>query len=89
MLECKALKQHHHFSVLTSGRNEIWEPWIGPKHGPARATVQANLMNEKWLIEVVVTAACSKDYPEEEEEEDEKEEAEDKKAEADDKKMEE
>lgn len=41
----------------------MWEPWIG-KYGPARATVQANLMKEEWLIEVVITAACSKDYPE-------------------------
>jgi len=49
-------------------RNEVWEPWIGPKNGPTRATIQANLMNPGWLIEVVIVAACCKDYPEEEEE---------------------
>lgn len=52
-------------------RNEVWEPWIGPKHGPTRATVQANMMNDQWLIEVVIMAALCKDYPEEEEAEEE------------------
>ena len=46
----------------------MWEPWIG-KYGPTRATVQANMMKPEWLIEIVIIAACAKDYPEEEEEE--------------------
>ena len=37
--------------------NQVWESWIVPGHTPPRATVQAQLANPAWLIEVVVTAA--------------------------------
>ena len=39
--------------------NVVWEGWVVPGHTPPRATVQANLANDKWLIEVVVTAAVA------------------------------
>ncbi|KAH9250939.1 hypothetical protein BASA81_011327 [Batrachochytrium salamandrivorans] len=42
--------------------NATWIKWI-EGHGPARATVQANLVDPKWLIEIVVTAAICKDLP--------------------------
>ena len=37
--------------------NAVWESWVVPGHTPPRATVQAQLANPDWLIEVVVTAA--------------------------------
>lgn len=37
--------------------NRVWDAWVVPGHTPPRATVQAQLANPHWLIEVVVTAA--------------------------------
>ncbi|KAJ3010948.1 UNVERIFIED_CONTAM: hypothetical protein HDU68_001886 [Siphonaria sp. JEL0065] len=37
--------------------NEIWDAWVPEGHAPVRACVQANLVNEKFLVEFVVTAA--------------------------------
>lgn len=37
--------------------NEVWEAWVVEGHTPPRATVQAQLANPEWLIEIVVTAA--------------------------------
>ncbi|MFT4192260.1 MAG: RidA family protein [Comamonas sp.] len=39
--------------------NEVWDAWIGevPGHAPPRATVQAQLANPDYRIEIVVTAA--------------------------------
>ncbi|GGY48116.1 RidA family protein [Pseudoduganella sp. SL102] len=37
--------------------NEVWEEWVAQGHTPPRATVQANLANPAWLIEIVVVAA--------------------------------
>ncbi|KAI9332336.1 endoribonuclease L-PSP [Obelidium mucronatum] len=37
--------------------NEIWDSWVPEGHAPVRACVQANLVNEKFLVEFVVSAA--------------------------------
>ena len=37
--------------------NRVWDAWVIPEHTPPRATVQAQLANPHWLIEIVVTAA--------------------------------
>ncbi|MDO5651318.1 MAG: RidA family protein [Moraxella sp.] len=37
--------------------NAEWTAWIAGNVPPTRATVQANLVNPKWLIEIVVVAA--------------------------------
>ena len=37
--------------------NEVWEDWVAPGDAPPRATVQANLAQPEWKIEMVVTAA--------------------------------
>lgn len=37
--------------------NIVWDAWVVPGHAPPRATVQAQLANPAWRIEVVVTAA--------------------------------
>jgi enamine deaminase RidA (YjgF/YER057c/UK114 family) len=39
--------------------NVVWEKWVQQGATPPRATVQATLANEKWLIEVVITAAAA------------------------------
>ncbi|WDS36565.1 RidA family protein [Pseudoxanthomonas sp.] len=40
-----------------SGMNAEWETWVVPGHTPARATVQAQLANPEWKVEIVITAA--------------------------------
>lgn len=42
-----------------AGMNRVWDDWVLPGHTPCRATVQANLANPDWKIEIVVTAAAS------------------------------
>lgn len=37
--------------------NEVWEAWIDPANPPARATGEAKLAAEKYLVEVIVVAA--------------------------------
>ena len=37
--------------------NRVWDQWVAPGHTPPRATVQAELADPRWRIEVVVTAA--------------------------------
>ena len=37
--------------------NEVWDAWVVPGTAPPRATVQAQLANPAWRIEIVVTAA--------------------------------
>lgn len=37
--------------------NAVWDAWVVAGHAPPRATVQAQLANPKWKVEVVVTAA--------------------------------
>src|SRR5512136_1905545 len=35
--------------------NKVWESWVVPGATPARATVEANLANKDWKIEILVT----------------------------------
>ncbi|TCM67510.1 enamine deaminase RidA (YjgF/YER057c/UK114 family) [Acinetobacter calcoaceticus] len=37
--------------------NAVWVDWIKGHVAPSRATIQADLVNPKWLIEIAVTAA--------------------------------
>ena len=37
--------------------NAIWVDWLKGSATPARATIQADLVNPNWLIEIAVTAA--------------------------------
>jgi enamine deaminase RidA (YjgF/YER057c/UK114 family) len=37
--------------------NEVWASWVVPGATPARATIEANLANKDWKIEILVTAA--------------------------------
>jgi enamine deaminase RidA (YjgF/YER057c/UK114 family) len=39
--------------------NEVWDAWVVAGSAPPRATVQAELANPAYLIEVVVTAAVA------------------------------
>jgi enamine deaminase RidA (YjgF/YER057c/UK114 family) len=41
--------------------NSVWDAWVEPGHAPPRATVQGKLVNPKWKIEMVVTAAVRKE----------------------------
>jgi len=40
-----------------SGMNRVWDEWVVPGQGPARATVEAKLARPGWKVEIVVTAA--------------------------------
>lgn len=37
--------------------NTLWAEWLKDSPKPARATIQAELVNPDWLIEIAVTAA--------------------------------
>lgn len=37
--------------------NSIWIDWLKGHETPSRATIQADLVNPNWLIEIAVTAA--------------------------------
>ena len=37
--------------------NAIWIDWMNGYVAPSRATIQADLVNPNWLIEIAVTAA--------------------------------
>jgi len=37
--------------------NAIWVDWLKGCVAPSRATIQADLVNPDWLIEIAVTAA--------------------------------
>jgi enamine deaminase RidA (YjgF/YER057c/UK114 family) len=37
--------------------NAVWDTWVSPGHTPARATVEAQLANPKYNVEIMVTAA--------------------------------
>lgn len=39
------------------GMNRVWDEWVVPGQGPARATVEAKLAKPEWKVEIVVTAA--------------------------------
>jgi enamine deaminase RidA (YjgF/YER057c/UK114 family) len=38
------------------GANEAWTAWLGGRHAPARATVEAKLVDPRMLIEIAVVA---------------------------------
>ena len=35
--------------------NEVWSAWLAEGQAPARALVQAELADAKWLVEIMVT----------------------------------
>jgi enamine deaminase RidA (YjgF/YER057c/UK114 family) len=35
--------------------NEVWSAWLPEGHAPARAVVQAELADPRWLVEIMVT----------------------------------
>lgn len=37
--------------------NAAWDTWVDPMNTPARATVEAKLAQQKYLVEIMVTAA--------------------------------
>jgi enamine deaminase RidA (YjgF/YER057c/UK114 family) len=37
--------------------NAAWDAWVDPLNTPARATVEAKLAAQKYLVEIMVTAA--------------------------------
>jgi enamine deaminase RidA (YjgF/YER057c/UK114 family) len=37
--------------------NAVWDKWVSPGNTPARATVQAQLANADYLVEIMVVAA--------------------------------
>lgn len=37
--------------------NAIWTQWVADITPPSRATVEANLVNPNWLVEIMVIAA--------------------------------
>lgn len=40
-----------------AGFNQAWRDWVSPSNPPPRATVQAQLANPDWKLEIVITAA--------------------------------
>jgi enamine deaminase RidA (YjgF/YER057c/UK114 family) len=34
----------------------VWDKWVSPGNTPARATIEAQLAQPKWRIEIVATA---------------------------------
>jgi len=38
--------------------NEVWDAWVPAGHAPVRACGEAKLAAPKYLVEVIVTAAC-------------------------------
>ncbi len=40
------------------GMNRAWDEWLDKENPPVRCTVQANLMNPLWKVEVKVVAAA-------------------------------
>ncbi|ATZ11764.1 RidA family protein [Erwinia amylovora] len=37
--------------------NRAWDAWVSPGHAPVRCTVQADLMDEKYRVEIKIIAA--------------------------------
>jgi enamine deaminase RidA (YjgF/YER057c/UK114 family) len=37
--------------------NAAWDAWVDPEHPPARATIEGKLVDPRWKVEIVVTAA--------------------------------
>lgn len=45
------------------GLNRAWDAWLDPAHKPARATVQAQLANPAWRVEITGIAALPPIHP--------------------------
>ncbi|MES2999634.1 MAG: RidA family protein [Pseudomonadota bacterium] len=43
--------------ALIGAMNEVWDAWVVQGHTPPRATVQAQLANPKWKVEILLSAA--------------------------------
>jgi len=39
--------------------NAAWDAWVDPAHPPARATIEGKLVDPRWKVEIVVTAAVA------------------------------
>lgn len=39
------------------GMNKAWDEWVSPLNTPARTTIQANLADRRWKVEISVTVA--------------------------------
>jgi enamine deaminase RidA (YjgF/YER057c/UK114 family) len=37
--------------------NRVWDTWIDPANPPARACIEAKLVDPRYLVEVMLTAA--------------------------------
>lgn len=42
-----------------NGMNAVWDAWVAPGNAPPRATVQAAMVDPKYRIEIVITAAIT------------------------------
>jgi enamine deaminase RidA (YjgF/YER057c/UK114 family) len=43
----------------TAAMNRAWDAWLDPANKPARATVQAKLVDPSWKVEITGIAALS------------------------------
>jgi len=39
--------------------NAAWDAWVDPAHPPARATIEGRLVDPRWKVEIIVTAAVA------------------------------
>jgi enamine deaminase RidA (YjgF/YER057c/UK114 family) len=37
--------------------NAAWDAWVDPAHPPARATIEGKLVDPRWKVEIIVSAA--------------------------------
>ena len=42
----------------SAAMNRAWDAWLDRRHKPARATVEAKLVNPAWKVEITAIAAC-------------------------------
>lgn len=38
--------------------NKAWDEWVDSHNAPTRATVQSQLADPKWKVEIVIVAKC-------------------------------
>ncbi len=43
--------------------NRAWDAWVPSQHKPARATIQAKLVNAEWRVEIMCIAALPAVFP--------------------------
>jgi len=39
--------------------NAAWDAWVDPDHPPARATIEGKLVDPRWKVEIIVSAAVA------------------------------